>query len=103
MRLFRAAAAAPHATQRNPNRLKNDLINIRLRLHHIANSWCFISLFIHLPFLLASRIIRKMSGNKKNQPKKNKVDKKQFEEVLSQLNSESKAIEQAAVQSKNCS
>eukprot|EP01033_Poteriospumella_lacustris_P017730 gene17730-12701_t len=39
-----------------------------------------------------------MSGNKKNQPKKNKVDKKQFEEVLSQLNSESKAIEQAAVQ-----
>jgi hypothetical protein len=44
-----------------------------------------------------------MSGNKKNQPKKNKVDKKQFEEVLSQLNSESKAIEQAAVQSKKCS
>lgn len=40
-----------------------------------------------------------MSANKKPQQKKTKNDKKEFDEVLSQLNSESKAIEQAAIQS----
>ena len=41
-----------------------------------------------------------MSAVKRNhQQKKNKVDKKEFEEVLTQLNNESRAIEKAAVQS----
>lgn len=41
-----------------------------------------------------------MSVNKKIYNKKsNKVDKKEFDEVLNQLNSESRTIEKAAIQS----